>query len=198
MIPVQEIRRQIAHMLFGLILVVLLLTGLKEIFFFISIATIIFSFLMFKNVQIPFLSHGLAFFERNNEKDSVRARGLIYYALGATFVAELFPTDIAVAAILILALGDSCQRLMQPFGKTKHPLSDKRFIESAVVAGLIAFGAILNFVTWWHGLIAVIIAMLIEAKDMKIGWYKFDDNFLIPVFSALILYGFTFLQLSIF
>lgn len=185
-------------MLFGLVLVILAYFGFVEIIFLVMLGTVIFSVLVEKEIQIPLLSKILPFFERDNERKGVRARGLVYYALGVTFVVALFPQNIAIAAILILALGDSCQRLLHPFGKTKHPLSDKRFIESAVLAGVIAFGAILNFVPWWHGLIAVIIAMLLEAKDMKVGWYVFDDNFLIPVVSATILYGLTFLRIGVF
>ena len=93
-----------------------------------------------------------------------------------------------MAAIMILALGDSFSRLIGPFGKIKHPFNNTKFLEG-LIAGLIAasLGAML-FIRPHEAVAASFIAMLLEGVDLKLFKLKIDDNITIPVVAGAIIW----------
>ena len=115
------------------------------------------------------------------------------YLIGALLAVILFEKDIALAAIIILALGDSFSRLIGPFGKIKHPFNNTKFLEG-VIAGIIAafLGAIL-FVKPSEAIIASFFAMMLEGVNLRLGKFKIDDNITIPLIAGGVIWLIRFL-----
>ena len=105
----------------------------------------------------------------------------------------LFEKDIAMAAIIILALGDSFSRLIGPFGKIKHPFNDKKFLEG-VIAGMVAaaLGAML-LVKPLEAIAASFFAMLLEGVNLRLFKFKIDDNITIPLIAGFVIWLIRFL-----
>ncbi len=185
----RELKRQLFHMLFGVAFVLLFyfeLITLRHLFLLIIIA-ILLSFLAQKR-PLPGLSWFLHRFERGQDLVLFPGKGLIFYMIGIFFALLIAPLDIALAAIMILAFGDSISHLAGlHLGRTKHPFTDKKNLEG-MLAGIVAgFIGAIYFVEWYEALAAAVVAMLIEGIDWKLGFHKIDDNLLIPIGACLII-----------
>ena len=178
-----EFRRKAFHALLGVLLVVLIklkILGKIELIFLI-IAVIIFSMLS-KKYRLPFIYPLLMIFEREKHLKGFIAKGLLFYLIGAFLSIMIFPMDTALASIIILALGDSTSHIFGvKFGKIKHPLTDKKFIEGTIAGILAGFLGALFFVSWTEALIASLLAMIAEGIELKIGAEEIDDNLVIPL-----------------
>ncbi len=110
--------------------------------------------------------------------------------LGAFVVVSTFDKSIAMASIMILALGDSLSHLVgKRVGKVKHPFSDTKFIEGHIVGAIIgALGAML-FVPPLTALVAASIAMFVEGIDVGGGasWIL-DDNLVVPLTAGVVMF----------
>jgi len=186
-LTILEIKRKIAHMLFGVLIVALLKSesiGLIHLFFLV-IAGIIISFLTKKYniLAVPWLMKHL---ERKENLKKFPGKGAIFYLIGVFFTVAFFPLDIAMPAIIILAFADSASYIFGVrFGKTQHPFTRKKFIEG-MVAGITAgsIGASI-FIPWQEALAASFFAMVAEGIEIKIGLTDVDDNIVIPVVAAI-------------
>ncbi len=187
-----EIRRKIAHLLLGVILVVLIYYDLigKDV---LGVFTII-TFLVFyisRKIKIPFLNYLLDKFERPHVRKVFPGKGPLFYLIGAELSLVFFTKDIAMASILILAIGDSIPKVAgMRFRRIKHPFSDTRFLEG-VIAGIIlsslAIAVFIKGVMWYEVLIASTIAIFLEGVDMKIGLEKIDDNLIVPISAGVVI-----------
>ncbi|HZX44461.1 MAG TPA: hypothetical protein VFF28_02135 [Candidatus Nanoarchaeia archaeon] len=176
-----EIKRQPIHMMLGFILIALIKYDLlSPIPFAIIILTAIGSSLYLKKKKPKRIYNLLRYVERPDALENFPGKGLITYLIGALIAIVLFEKSTAMAAIIILALGDSVSRLVGPFGRIKHPFNDARFLEG-VIAGFIAgaLGAMI-FVSPSQAITASFVAMIIEGIDLKLFGIKVDDNIIIP------------------
>ncbi len=192
MISRLELKRQIFHIASCLIFVILIyynIIGIKTLLTLLIIGYILAIISMKK--RIPFISWLLDNFERQHNLQKFPGIGALVYLLGIVIVVLFFEKNIALASIIILGLGDSIAPLIGQFGKVKHPFSDKKFIEG-VIAGIIAatLGAMF-FVPWAHALAASTLAMIAEGIDIELRGYKLDDNLIIPIVSAIVLWVIT-------
>ena len=182
-----EAKRQLFHMLLGIAIVALLIYGLinKTHIFFLIIIGIIISFLS-KKYKIPAICWFLRNFDREKDLKSFPGKGVIFYLIGVFLTLSFFPLDIAMPAILVLAFGDSVSHLFGiRYGKTRHFLTDKKFLEG-FIAGLIAgFIGAKVFLPWHEALAASFFAMLAEGLEIKIGVEQVDDNIIIPLVAAI-------------
>lgn len=185
-----EIKRQFAHIILGISIVILLNFNLinAAILFIIFIIGFIISFSS-KKYNIPVIHKFLRVFDRKKDLEVFPGKGVVFYILGAFIVILVFPRDIASASIMILALGDSFSRLIGPYGYLKHPFHNTKFFEGAIAGAIAGFFGALFFVSWLPALIASIISMLIEGIDLRIKNFKIDDNLLIPIVAAVIMYS---------
>ena len=184
-----EFRRQIAHLLFGLLLVLLI--------YFDIIGYKIVGILFIISLLIPYLckiqhfNKFVCYLERESETNSFRAKGLVFYLLGVFFSLILFDKNIALASITILAIGDSISTIR---GRVKHPFNDKKYLEASILAWLISGFVASLFVPFYASYIASFVAMLIESFDCKIYGTKIDDNLIIPLVAGLVM---TLIQYSL-
>jgi len=177
-----EIKRQLFHIFLGLVIVALLKYGIigKEIILTVLIIGVVISFLS-RSMKIPIIHQLLQKFERKEEIEKFPGKGVIFYFIGAYISISLFSKDIALASIMILALGDSVSHLFGlHFGKIKHPLSKTKFLEGTIAGFFAGFLGALIFVGLTEAFFASLIAMIFEAIEIKIGAEQVDDNLIMP------------------
>jgi len=182
----QEVNRQIAHLVTGLIIVFLVyinvLTAL--IIFPILVAGIVIA-LASKRLRIPGIWWFFKKFERPQDLKALPGRGVLFLLLGVLLSLWFFPKDIALAAITILALADSIAPLVGMYhGKVRHPFSSKRYTEGFIAGLAVSFVGAMFFVSWPEALIASTIAMIIEGIDLEFSINPTDDNLLIPLIAG--------------
>ncbi|MGM5488000.1 MAG: diacylglycerol/polyprenol kinase family protein [Nanobdellota archaeon] len=184
----KEIRRQGAHILLGLVIVLLLDKGLINgyVLLGVTVLVIFLSYLASRKVKLPLMPY-IKRIQRESERKGLQFKGLIFYSMGCTISVFLFPEQIALASIMILALGDSTSRLVGPFGNLKYPFNNSRFLESIIAGALVATIGAWIYVDIIPGFIAASTAMIIEGIDMRVNTHKIDDNLTIPLVAGLIL-----------
>ncbi|MFA6888494.1 MAG: hypothetical protein WC254_03280 [Candidatus Woesearchaeota archaeon] len=183
----QEAKRQLFHVGIGIFIVVILSLNVFPIwlFFLVTLTAVVIYTVWEKNAN-PIFEWFFKNFERRNES---AGWGALWYCVGSFLTVVIFPRDIALAAILILAFGDSISTYIGRFyGKISHPFNKRKKIEGTVAGIFLAtFGAWL-FVPFFSAFITSFIVMNIEA----IHWRKYDlnDNLLLPLLAGLILWLF--------
>ena len=193
MIDKLEVRRQIFHSFFGIILA--LLIYFESIDFLIlliaAIAGLILSMIS-RKYNIPVITWFLNQFDREKDRKIMPGRGALYYVIGALIVYGLFITqpdgkNIVAASIIILALGDSAPHFFAHIGKIKHPFNDLKYVEASLAGVIFAFLGAVWFVGPLEASLASLIAMFVEGIDLKIG-LDVDDNLIIPVVAAIVIW----------
>ncbi len=180
-----EMRRQAFHIGLGILVVGLLHYKLINATTLFIILTIGFIFSMLtKKYNIPVISWFLKMFDR--EKSNFPGEGAFFMVAGMFLVYGVFPRNIALAAIMVLTLGDSVAHLLgKGLGKRKfHKNTTKTWL--GMVGGLIAgtLGAWV-FVPFSLAFIGSLLAMLLEAIELKYMGYTLDDNIFVPVVAAI-------------
>ncbi|MBS3114021.1 hypothetical protein J4448_02885 [Candidatus Woesearchaeota archaeon] len=177
-----EWNRQFFHIFLGIAIVALLLYDFidKKIILIIIITGIIISYLS-KKINIPVIYNLLEIFERKEDIKKFPGKGIIFYFIGAYAALLLFPKDIAMASIMVLALGDSVSHLYGlHYGKIKHPFSKTKFLEGTIAGIIFGFIGAFVFLPWWDALLASFAAMIVEAVEIKIGTQQVEDNLIVP------------------
>ena len=185
-----EVKRQLVHIFIGVVIVLLLKFNLINalILFIIAVTGFLISFLCKKH-HIPIISGLLKTLDRKKDLESFPGKGMVFYVFGSFLAVLLFPKDIAMASIIILALGDSVSRIVGPYGYLKHPFHSDKFLEGVIAGAAAGFLGALIFVSWLEALLASVITMLIEGIDLELGDFKIDDNLIIPVVAGGIIWA---------
>lgn len=181
-----EIKRKLLHLILGIILVTLLMFGFIGVLhvFILTIIVIIIP-LVNKRYKVPGMDWFLKNFERDENLKIFPGKGFIFYLIGSLLVLLLFPKDIALPAILVLAFADSIGHLFgMRFGRIRHPFVSTKFLEGWIVGLASGFIGALIFVPWHEALAASFFAMLVEGIEVKIGADEVDDNLIIPLVAA--------------
>lgn len=185
-----EFRRQIFHLFFGIVLAMLIwagVFGIRELWILFVIGMIL--SIASRKYKIPVIYNLLNYFERNRHIRTFPGQGPIFYVLGSFLALVLFEKDIALAAIVILALGDSVSHIAGRFyGKIPHPLNSRKFLEGSIFGVFFAALGAWIFVPLVHALIGSIIGMTAEGLDIKFGRTQIDDNLLMPLAAGLAIY----------
>ncbi len=178
----KETARRIFHIASGMVFVLLIYHDIigKDFFAAAIFAGFLISLVCMK-IKIPVLYPVLKYLDRKKDIRSFPGKGAIFYGIGIFLVLVLFEKDIALAAIMVLALGDAVAPIAGSYGKIAHPLNKKKKIEG-IAAGVAAgtLGALV-FVAWYEALAASIIAMAIESMGLKLGGNPLNDNIIMPV-----------------
>lgn len=186
-----EIRRQLFHLLFGLLLVFLLYTEFIDAFivFMMLIAGVGVSVLS-REINIPVVSWFLQRFERPEDIRKFPGKGAIFFLIGVLIVLVLpFGKNTALAAITILALGDSVSHIVGRFyGRTQHPLNKKLMLEGTLAGVMAGFLGAVLFVSIIEAFLASLFAMIAEAVEFRINEREADDNIIVPFVAALTIF----------
>jgi len=184
-----EFRRGLFHIICGIIIILLLkfefLT--KWLLLVLTIGLLMIS-LISRRYRIPVIYWFLQQFDREEDIKKFPAKGAFFYITGVTIVVFLFPQDIALASIAILAIADPVSRFIGVhFGKVKHPLDSAKFIEGAIAGIITGFLAAVIFVRPAEAFFAALFAMIAEGIEIKYGMHRVDDNIVIPIAAAVVI-----------
>jgi len=180
----KEIRRQILHLLYGPIIVLLYYHKLLnlQILFGIIIGGSLMSLLV-KKKRMGTVRWLLNHFERDHHMESFPGRGILFYTIGAFLALLLFKEKIAYAGILILSAGDAVSNIVgKHYGKIRTKLNPNKFIEGTLSGVIVSIPIAYYFVP---NIIAAIsascIAMFLEMPNVTIFNFEIDDNLIIPL-----------------
>ncbi len=183
-----DFRRAVFHLCAGLAVILLTVFYTKD-FVVPLLGTIIvigvLLSLLCRRYKLPVIETFLTYFERKEHRKIHPGRGPLLLFVGCFIALFIFEHNIALASIMVLAIGDSFTNIFGPFGKMKTKLHQKKFLEGTI-AGIIGatLGAML-FVTFWIAFVATLVAMFVELVDLE--KYYLDDNILIPVIAGLLM-----------
>ncbi len=187
---VLEFRRKTFHLVCGTVIAALLWLGVVDGYFLAAVSFFLLGFFLLvreDQVRWPLFHAFLHLFEREQHLKTAPGKSAIYFLFGSAAVALLFPLDIAVASILILAFGDAVSCLVgHHFGTVTTPLHPKKAVEGPIVAIIISSVVASLFVPFWMAAIAASVAMVLEMPRWTVlGWHV-DDNLIIPISSAIV------------
>ncbi len=191
MLTTSEIKRQIFHLGFGLVLAVLFYFEiLSPLALFLGIICgIILSFLS-KRVRVPLISTFLDQMERDEARKNFPGKGVIFYCVGVLLVMQLFEKDIALASMMILAFGDSISHLYgEKFGRIRNAISgDPRKLLEGTFAGTVAGAlAAAMFVPFPEAFLGSLAAMLLEVVKIDFNDFTLDDNLIVPLVAGTVM-----------
>lgn len=182
-----ELRRQIAHMLTGITIVILLKYNYLD-------ATILFIIWMLGGItvliarkhKIPGVYQVLKFFERPKDINYFPGKGSFFLVLGSLLTLVIFPKDIAMAAIMIMSIGDAVTTVIGTyFGRIPNPLNPVKHLEGTVLSIILSTIAAFTFVNFEKAFLGSVAGMLFESLTVRFLGRIIDDNLLIPLVAAL-------------
>lgn len=178
-----ELRRQVLHLLLGSAVVFLLRLQLLNTGILLVIVVVggMLSLIM-RSYKIPLLYNILLFFERPDDMRTFPGKGSFFLMLGSLLAMVLFRREVALAAIAIMAVGDSITTIIGTyFGKIKNPLNPRKHLEGtalAIVASTLAAFFFVDFQTAFWG---SVMGMLFESITVRYISQIIDDNVIIPI-----------------
>jgi dolichol kinase len=192
MLSKTEIKRQLFHLGLGLTLAGLYyLDILSPLAMFLGIICGGLLSFISKRVDIPIFSTFLDHFERKEVRHKFPGKGMIFYFIGTLLVMQLFEKDIALAAIMVLAFGDSVSHLFgAKFGKIKNIISgDSQKLLEGTFAGTVA-GALSAalFVPFPEAFIGALAAMIFEVFKIDFNDKTLDDNIVVPLIAGTVMF----------
>lgn len=179
-----EFRRQIAHIIYGPLLVLLYHYGWLnlEVLLGMILGGGVMS-LMVKKKRLGPVRWLLSHFERDHHMENFPGRGILFFTIGAFLCFALFLKEIAYAGILILSFGDALTNLIgRHFGKIRIKLNPNKYLEGTLVGIAVSIPIAYFFVPdIFAAVSASCIAMVLEMPNVRIFGFEIDDNLLIPV-----------------
>lgn len=195
-----EVERQLIHLATGIILIIFIWAAGDRALTLLLILTlfyVIMSAVILTNRLPTSISTFLCRWGRPS-KQTIPFKGTILLLCGITLSFVLFPEDIVYASVAIVAFGDSIATAVGVLaGKHKLPYSNQKSLEGTVSGIIVAFFASSFFVTPIQALIGSTGGMLLESvidlqtirkfNSQTVFKFFLNDNFLIPVFSGLLM-----------
>ncbi|MBU2559933.1 phosphatidate cytidylyltransferase [archaeon] len=184
-----ETKRQLIHMSGGVFPFYVFYVGLfasVSTFLFLIIAALIISYGYKNGVRFPIISEIVDSTERASVIDKFPGKGTITFFIGSLFALLLFRSNIniACAAIIILALGDSFSTLAgKRYGRHKIVYSPEKSIEGTIGGFIPAFIGAAIFVSPQIAIVGAIVGMAAETLPAKI-----EDNIIIPLAAGLVMF----------
>ena len=179
-VPAIEIRRKLIHIFLGAAIITGIYTHTITVFhLFLLLAFGVFLSFIMVRWNIPLVSKMLDLCER---KHSHPGKGAITFVIGCILALKLFPMDIALAAIVVLSIGDGISTIVGiAIGRTKTILSEVKLLEGTIIGIVLASIGAWLFVPLWQAIIASTVAMGLEATELKLNNKILSDNILVPL-----------------
>jgi len=184
----REIKRHLFHAAFGTVLALMYyyFTFFNDDTFLILTGASIALFFVYKKFKIPILHDLMLALERPKNLKTYPGIGAILFMIGVTAAVWIYPYEIALAAILILAWGDSMGALVGVHGKLKY-FNPKKTWEGVIAGTIAGTLAAMFFVPTISAFSAAGAAMLLEGLNLRIGKWRIDDNLTIPIVAGLVM-----------
>lgn len=196
-----EVERQLIHLSTGIVLIILIwIAGNKAltVLLLLILFYVIMSVIILTNKLPSSLSTFLCRWGRPS-KQTVPFKGTILLLCGITISFVLFPENIVYASIAIVAFGDSIATAVGVLiGRHKLPYSEQKTVEGTISGLIGAFFASSFFVSPAQALVGSAGGMLLESiinlqtirefNSQTMLKFFLNDNFLIPIFSGLLMF----------
>ncbi|MBI2141439.1 phosphatase PAP2 family protein [Candidatus Woesearchaeota archaeon] len=196
-----ELKRQVMHALIGLLIAAFVwkYPSLWYLVLVVAAAGLAFSYLIksaaaAKSTALKKMRSlavaALGVVERKEAIQKFPGKGAITLFLGSGITAAIFEREMAVAAILILAIGDSVSHLAgRLIGRMKHkrPFIEEKMVEGTVVGFVFAAAAAATILPVWMAVLAAAAGMIVEALHLRIGKIRIDDNLTVPIVAAAVI-----------
>ena len=186
-----EFKRQVMHILVGLVTVALVYLEILSPFaiFLLIIVGILLSFIV-KRMRLPLISNFLDHFEREEQKRTFPGKGTIFFFIGVLLSVQLFVRDIALASIMILTLGDSISHLFgAQFGRLKNIFNgkSKKLLEGTFAGTITGFLGAVFFVPIPEAFLGSAAAMIAEVIKIDFNDSTLDDNLVVPLVAGTVM-----------
>ncbi len=185
MLTKPELGRQFLHLIIGIVTVLLIYFDiLSSLAIFLLIIIGILASLLSKRIKLPFFSFFLQHFERENMRKKFPGKGAIFFFIGTLLALQLFEREIALASIMVLALGDSFSHIFgEWFGKIKNIFNghSKKLMEGTLAGTLAGFIGALLFVPIPEAFLGSLAAMIAEVVKIDLNDHTLDDNLIVPL-----------------
>ncbi|MFC1749433.1 phosphatase PAP2 family protein [Pseudomonadota bacterium] len=182
----RELRRQIAHMLTGIFILFLLrynIAGIELLIVGLILGGML--SLGLKFYRLPLIYPLVKYFDRPKDLEFFPGKGAFFFFLGAVLSLFLFEKNIAMAAIAIMAVGDSMTAIFGTyFGRIKNPFNPNKHLEGTIIAIICSTLAAFYFVSFEKAFLAATLAMLIESMRIPFLDKSIDDNVAIPMIAG--------------
>ena len=184
-----ELGRRLFHLGIGILIVGLIYFDIinAKIMLVVVLIGLALSLISLK-VKIPIIYWFLSRLDRKEDMKKFPGKGAFFYSIGVFLVLLFFDKDIAMASVIILAIGDSIAPLIGRYGSVKHPFSEKKFLEGTLGAGIIAFLGAMLFVAPIEAALASFAAMIAEGIDLRLGINHLDDNIIMPLAAGIVIW----------
>ena len=184
-----EVKRKIVHLLLGIFLILLLYYDMVDKLVIVITTLIAFLILYLSTkIRIGFIEWLLDNLDRPHTRRIFPGRGPLFYLIGCSLALIIFSKEVAMASIVILAIGDSIPNIVGiKYAKIRRPFSDKKYLEGALVGFVLSFAAATIFVSWYEAFFSSLVAIFLEGIDMRIGLEKIDDNLIVPLSAGLVI-----------
>lgn len=185
-----EIRRQVAHILLGLGIIILVLFDRNLALWLLLVLVVIgiCTSLLHLRFKFKLSSWFLRIFEREEYKKKFPFKGALFFLIGSLLVLKIFSLNIALASIAILTFADSVSHITGKFGTKRHFLDVNKNVEGTIfgiIAGTIAAAF---FVSVIHAFLASAAAMIAEVLSLKLQEEEVDDNITIPLIAGTVIF----------
>ncbi|WP_410509279.1 SEC59/DGK1/VTE5 family protein [Methanosarcina hadiensis] len=196
-----ELERQLIHLFTGIFFIIFVyLTGdraltllLLLLVFYLAVTYIIL------NEMLPPQLYAFLCRWGRPGKQNIPLKGTILLVCGIVVSLILFPEEIVYASIAVVGFGDSVATIAGvTLGRHKLPYSEQKTVEGTLAGIIAAFIAAVVFVTPAQALVGSAGGMLLESVvgmqtikelDSQAALKFFlNDNFLIPIFSGLLMF----------
>ncbi|MEK6950384.1 MAG: hypothetical protein AABX13_01535 [Nanoarchaeota archaeon] len=186
-----ELKRQLLHIVVGLATIILLHYDILSTWalFLLIIAGLLLSFLA-KRISIPLISFFLAHVERPEQMKTFPGKGSIFFFIGVLLAVKLFERDIALAAIMVLTLGDSISHLFgAQFGSLRNIFNGNspKLLEGTLMGTVLGFLGALLFVPYLEAIVGSAAAMIAEVVKVDFNEYTLDDNLIVPLVAGTVM-----------
>ncbi|PTD93905.1 hypothetical protein C9439_05290 [archaeon SCG-AAA382B04] len=194
----KEEKRQLVHLLLGVLLVILIEIGLiaqigeilvpkflepiSRVLLFVTLSGFVISFLC-REFWVPLVSYFIRKLEREEAMEVLPGKGTLLASVGIFLTSIFFETNILSASILALAVGDSFSNLFgKYFGKTRIPYNQKKSLQGSIGGLVLSTISISIYFDLPIAIVGGFTAMLIESISLPL-----DDNLVIPITTALVI-----------
>ena len=192
MLTLKEFKRKLVHIALGAIIVTTYYYNLlSPLALLLLITAGIMSSLISKRINLPIFSEFINWFERDEVKQSFPGRGLIFFLVGSLLAIQLFEKNIALAAIMVLTLGDSFSHIIGgKYGRLKNifNLRSKKLFEGTLAGSLAGFLGALIFVPFPEAFLGSFAAMIAEVIEIDLNQKSVDDNIVVPLIAGTVMY----------
>lgn len=185
----KEVRRQLVHLLFGLLYAFLFYLGFLTPLISLAFLLLFIAISLFLKAQESWIHHFILLLERDHDLNQFPLRGPIFFLLGTTITISLFSFEAALGALIVLSFVDSIGTAYgKTLGRIKVPWNRQKHLEGPVIGGVLSALIGLLFLSPVSSILGSTVGAFLDTLNPHIGRLRLDDNLTIPLLSGVVLH----------